>query len=121
VFEEALTTADLLEKWRDATRAAELAKRLAQMALEAAEQADRSAIASEELAKMAERAADAASEAAMTARRAADVAAAHASSTRSTRLENANDVVEATEADEEAARDAYHRAEKEARDRLERS
>jgi predicted Zn-dependent protease len=88
------------------------------MTQDAADQADRSAIAPEELAKMAERAAH---EAAKTARRAADVAAAHASDTRSTRLENANEGAHATEDDEAAAREAYHHAEKEARDRLDRS
>ena len=113
-----MTTADLLEKWREATRAAELAKRLAESALEAAERADRTAVASEEIAQMAERTAEAAAQAAATARKAADAAAAYARDTPAPRLNNAEAVVGATDVQENAARDAYHVAETEARGRL---
>ena len=116
-----MTTADLLEKWREATRAAELAKRLAESALEAAERADRTALASEEIAQMAERTAQAASQAAATARKAADAAAAYASETSGPRLVNAKGAVGATEVEESVARDAYHVAEGEARSRLSES
>jgi hypothetical protein len=118
VIDEPVTTADLLEKWREATRAAELAKRLAEAALETAERADRSAVASEDIANMAERAAQAAADAAATARRAADEASAFASNVRGTRLRNANELADATDVQEGEAKHAYHEAEKEARDRL---
>lgn len=113
-----MTTADLLEKWREATRAAELARRLAEAARETAERADRSAVASEDLAKMAERAAEAASDAAASARRAADEATAYAADIRDRRLRTANEVVDATKVKEAVAKEAYHEAEREARDRL---
>jgi hypothetical protein len=118
VIDEPVTTAELLEKWREATRAAELAKRLAEAALETAERADKSAVASEDIAKMAERAAEAAGDAAAIARRAADEATTFAADIRGTRLRNANEVVDATAAKEDVAKDAYHDAEKEARERL---
>jgi hypothetical protein len=44
-----VTTADLLEAWREATRAAELAKRLAKLAADTAARADIRADAAEEL------------------------------------------------------------------------
>lgn len=112
-----MTTAELLEKWREATRAADLAKRLAEAALETAERADRSAVASEDIARMAERAAQAASDAAASARRAADEATAYAANIRGTRLRTANDVVDATSVQEGVAKQAYHEAERDARDR----
>lgn len=113
-----MTTADLLEKWREATRAAELAKRLAEAALETAQRADRSAVASEDIAKMAERAAQAAADAAAIARQAADEANAFASDIRGTRLRNAKEVVEVTGVHEGEARNAYHDAANEAHERL---
>ena len=113
-----MTTAELLEKWREATRAAELAKRLAEAALETAERADKSAVASEDIAKMAERAAEAAADAAAIARRAADEATAFANDIGGTRLRNANELVDATAEQQGVAKDAYHDAEKEARERL---
>jgi hypothetical protein len=57
MFEEPTTTADLLSFWREATRAAELAERLAGVAAESAERAEMSASASEEIADLAEQAA----------------------------------------------------------------
>jgi hypothetical protein len=118
VLDEPVTTAELLEKWREATRAAELAKRLAEAALETAERADQSAVASEDIARMAERAAAAAADAAACARRAADEATAYASDIRGSRLRTANEVVDATRANEGVAKEEYHEAEREARDRL---
>ena len=115
--DEGINTADLLAQWRDATRAAELADRLAGMAAEAADTADRSAMASEEIAKMAERAAKAADRAARSARDAASRAAALARESRQRRLLEADAVVTSARADETAARDAYHRREAAARDR----
>ena len=112
-----MSTADLLEKWREASRAAELAKRLAESALEAAERAERNAMASEEIAQMAERTADAAAQAAQTARRAADAAAGYLTDTSGPRLRSAETMVDATEGNETAARDAYQEAAEEARKR----
>jgi hypothetical protein len=62
---------ELLDAWRDATRAAELAERLATVALEAAQHADRTALTSEEIVTLADAAASAAERAAVTAREAA--------------------------------------------------
>jgi hypothetical protein len=118
VLEETVTTADLLEKWREATRAAELAKRLAEAALETAQRADRTAVASEDIARMAERAAEAAADAAASARRAADEATAYAADIRGARLRVANEVVDSTQVQEGVAKTAYHEAEREARERL---
>jgi hypothetical protein len=115
--EEVVSTADLLSAWRDATRAAELADRLARLASEAADTADRSAMASEDIAKMAERAARAADRAAVSARAAAKRAAEFAAETRASRLRDADEVVSRARADEAAARDAYHRSETTARAR----
>lgn len=48
-----MTTADLLEASREATRAAELAKRLAEIAADTADQVEKDSLASEDLAAMA--------------------------------------------------------------------
>ena len=82
VFDEPVTTADLLTAWRDAIRAAELAERLAVAATDAASQADVRASGSEEIAALAERAAEAATRAAERARTAAAEAAQLAASLR---------------------------------------
>ena len=71
VDDERLSTGELLMQWRDATRAAELAERLAEIAAQAADQADRGALASDQIARMAQRAAVAAERAARSARKAA--------------------------------------------------
>ena len=70
--EAVVSTADLLDAWREATRAAELAERLARYAEATAEDADESAAATEEIAQLAERAAGAATNAAQSARNAAN-------------------------------------------------
>ncbi|HET7027246.1 MAG TPA: hypothetical protein VFI28_06110 [Candidatus Limnocylindrales bacterium] len=115
--EEELTTQDLLEEWRDATRAAELAERLAKLAAESAERADQASQGAEEIARMAERAARAIERAARSARKAADRAATFARDNRVVRLADANASVVATRAEEVRARDRYHEAEHEARER----
>jgi hypothetical protein len=117
VEEEVLTTEELLEQWRDATRAAELAERLAQLAAESAERADQNAVAAEEIARMAERAAKAAERAAVSARKAANRAAAFARENRADRLADADRTVVETKAEEAAARDRYHEVERAARER----
>jgi hypothetical protein len=115
--EDDVSTADLLAAWRDATRAAEVAERLAHMASEAADIADRSSLASEEIAKMAERAARAADRAATSAREAARRAAALARESRERKLVDADSLVATARAEEDRARDAYHRREQDARSR----
>lgn len=111
-----MTTAQLLEQWREATRAAELADRLAKMAAHAVERADADVVAAQEIAEMAERAAEAAERAAETARRAAKRAIAFASEMKTERDEAAETVTRAR-GDEGAARTLYHDAETEARQR----
>lgn len=115
--EEHLSTADLLAQWREATRAAELADRLATLAEQAAQMADRNVVASEEIAQMAERAARAAERAASTARKAATKAKQFAADSREVRLHEANAAVTAARDEESLARDRYHEAERQARDR----
>lgn len=117
VIEEPMTTAELLEQWREATRAAELAARLAKMAAESVDRTEKGATAAEELAQLAERAAEAASAAAETARRAADQAAALARESVADR-ERDDQVTTAAQASEGDARERYHEAEREARGRL---
>ena len=114
--EEVLTTEDLLEQWREAVRASELADRLAKMALESVERADQSAVGAEEIARMAERAVKAAERAATSARRAAKRAAEFARENRAVRLSDADHAVSATKGMEEAARDRYEESERARRD-----
>ena len=113
------TTAELLEAWREATRAAQLAERLASLAAEAADQADRNALASEQIATMAEKASRAAERAAAQARKAADQARDLATRNREGRLQDADAVVSETKSGEKLARELYHVAEREARERHE--
>ena len=115
--DEILTTQDLLEEWREATRAAELAERLAKLASESATRADQAAVGAEEIARMAERAAKASERAAASARKAANQAAACARDNRAGTLANADHSVLATRAEESTARDRYHEAERIARER----
>ena len=117
---EAPTTHELLEGWREATRAAELAERLAKMASESATRADQAASGSEEIARMAERAAKAAERAATSARQAADRALQFARQNRSVRLADADQAVIATKARETDARERYQQAEREAQERHDR-
>ena len=106
--DERPTTADLLEAWRETTRAAELAERLAQLALDAAEQADADAVAYEQIADMAETASAAALRAAENARTVATEARGRATQTRDVRLRDADQSLVDARADEDSARDKYH-------------
>ncbi len=118
--DEPLTTADLLEQWREATRAAELAERLARLAKTSVERSDRDAVAAQDIARMAERAAKHAERTARIAREASDRAMAFAAENRAGYLADADDAVKATREEETAARDRYHDAERAARERHER-
>ena len=109
------TTAELLTQWHDATRAAELAERLADIATHAADQADANALASEQIARMAEKAAVAAERAASTARKGAIQACTLAVENRRHRLREASDAVELARASEADARQRYHDAERDER------
>ena len=101
------TTAELLEAWRDTTRAAELAERLARLAADAAEQADQNAAEYEQIAEMADAAKVAAERAASNARKAASEARYRARQTRDVRLREANQTVTDARASEGVARDRY--------------
>jgi hypothetical protein len=117
VDDEVLTTHDLLEQWREATRAAELAERLAKLAAESAVRADQAAVGSDEIARMAERAAKAADRAALSARKAADQAATFARENRAGTLADADQSVVHARTEETAAGERYHGAERAARTR----
>lgn len=110
--DEVLTTRDLLEHWREATRAAELAERLAKLAAESAQRADRAAVASEEIARMAERAARASDRAARSARQAAGQAATFARDARAETLADADRSVADARTEQEAAGQRYRDAER---------
>ena len=112
-----ITTNELLNAWREATRAAELAERLARIALEAADHADRHAVASEDIAALAESAAAAADKAAETARVAATRARSFATESHEGRLADADDAVVQARQVEAEARDRYHLAERRAQRR----
>ncbi len=106
-----LTTRDLLEQWQEATRAAELAERLAKLAADSAARADQAPVGSEEIARMAERAAKAADRAALSARKAADQAATYARQNRAGTLADADQTVVDARTEETVAGERYHGAE----------
>ncbi len=112
VDDERLSTSELLMQWRDATRAAELAERLAEIASQAADQADRGALASDQIARMAEKAAVAAERAARSARKAAGQAAELAVENREQRLRGADDELVTARASETEARGRFQDAER---------
>jgi hypothetical protein len=112
-----VTTAELLEAWREATRAADLAARLARQAEEAADHADDDAMGSEEIARLAESAAEAAEVASAKARTAADRASTLAASKRDAGVGDARETEDAARVFETEAREEYHDAEAEARRR----
>jgi hypothetical protein len=116
-MDEAVSSQELLNAWRDATRAAELADRLSQAALAAAELAETNAAAAEEIADLAESAASAATHAADSARTAASKARGVASHSRDIDLSVAEQAVATAWAAETAAKDRFHRAEADAKRR----
>lgn len=109
-----MTTQELLDQWREATRAAELAERLAKLAAANAARADHAAADADKVARMAERAAVAAERAATSARRAAVRTAAFARENRAGPLADADHNVTETRAEEGAARERYDAAERQA-------
>jgi hypothetical protein len=111
VLDETVTTDELLEAWRDASRAADLAERLATMAAETADRAELNAEEAAAVAAMAERAAESAAAAAQRARTSADQANELALSARKESQESAQPTLARTRALEREARDAYHSAE----------
>ena len=117
MLDEPLTTADLLEQWREATRAAELAERLAKLAQTSVERSDRDAVAAQEIAKIAETAARHAERAAKIARQASNRALEFASENRSGYLAEADSAVTDTREEESLARNRFHDAENAARNR----
>jgi hypothetical protein len=117
VFEEPMTTGELLEQWREATRAAELAERLAKLAQQSVERSDRDAVAAQEIAKIAERAAKHAERTARIAREASNRALEFASENREGYLAEADATVVSARDEETAARQRYHDAERTARER----
>jgi hypothetical protein len=119
VFEGKVTTADLLEAWREASRAAELADRLAELAHTTAERADLNAAAAEEVATLAEQVAVAATAAATRAQAAANEARQIARNSHDGAVSKAERDQTDTRAVEAQARDAYHQAEADARGRHE--
>ena len=110
-----MSTSDLLNTWREASRAAEVAAQLAKQAVESAATSDLTATAAEEIADLAERAAEAADTVARRARAAADEARRVANHERDQNVPNAAAADMEAMAKETDARDAYHRAEGEAR------
>src|SRR5215211_1024311 len=106
---------ELLDAWREASRAADHAERLAKLASDAAEQSAHSAAAADEVAILAEKVAAAAERAAATARLAAERADVVAARNDEHRMLDADDA-EAALQHEAEARERYHDAEHHARE-----
>lgn len=115
---DVMSTGELLDAWRDTSRAAELAERLAEVARSAVEKGERDAASTEEIATLAEEVAASASRAAAAARDAARIAASEASGLRGD-LEGADRTAADARIAEGTARDRYHEAESDARHRYE--
>jgi hypothetical protein len=114
-----MSTGELLEQWREATRAAELAERLAKLAQQSVERSDKDSLAAQEIARIAERAAKLAERTAKIAREAAERSMAFAKENRSGYLAEAEATLVGTREEEASARARYHDAERAARDRHE--
>ena len=112
--DDKISTAMLLEAWREATRAADLAARLTRLAEEAADQADTDAVAWTEIADLAEQAAEAAKVAQEKSRASADRASALAASKRQSGIGDAQQAEDAARTFESGARDLFHEAQGEA-------
>lgn len=112
------TTSELLEFWRDASRAAQLARRLTEIAEEAVVRAETEATGAEEIAALAEATAASAETAAARARAAADRLRAVADDAKGSGRSEATAALAQAVKDEDDARDHYHVAEREARARL---
>jgi hypothetical protein len=110
-----VTTADLLAAWREATRAAELAERLASEALAISHEADVTALESAELAELAAQAAAAAQRAADRARQLADRTADKAL-TEQQRQQEAQQAATSARSAEDDARADYHKAQRRTQD-----
>ena len=108
------TSADLLTAWRDATRGAELARRLAEVAEALAETAEHDAVAAEEVAALAEATAKAAEAAAAKARATANRMHGVAETAKSKGRQDAAAAVAEAGDKETSARDRYQVAEREA-------
>jgi len=110
---ENMTTAELLDAWRDASRAADLAERLAELARRAAEKGEQDAVSALEIAALAEEVAASAERASRAARAAAQKASDDAS-----RLGDqpsaADRAVKDARTEEAGARGRYHDADAEA-------
>ena len=111
-----MRTSDLLNAWRDATRAAEAAERLATAAHEAAGKAEISAEVAEEIAELVDQTVTMAMAAANRARLAADESRRLATEAVEEEQHD-DDVMANTRATEDGAREEYHHAEGDARAR----
>jgi hypothetical protein len=110
---EGMTTAELLDAWRDASRAADLAERLAEVARRVTEKGDQDAATALEIAALADEVAASAERASRAARAAAQKASEHASRLAD-QLSGADQAVNDARTEETGARDRYHDAEAEA-------
>ena len=104
--EERPTSADLLEAWRETTRATELAERLANQVLAVAEEDDIGATSAGRIASLAETAAESAARVAASAREAA-LAARDRATQRRDASETADRLVRQSKADEKHALHRY--------------
>ena len=111
-----MSTGELLDAWRDATRAAELADRLATSALRAVDDAESDEATAHALVALAEEAAAAAERAAEAARKAAHRAVARTLQAKRDQS-GADQTASETRATESEAAGRYHDAERLARDK----
>ncbi len=110
MYDGARTSDELLLAWQDTTRAAELARRLSEVAEAASLAAEQDAADSEEVAVLAESAATAATEAAARARAVADRMQTAAVTARGQGRQDAADAAARAGEEEAAARDRYRDA-----------